>query len=163
MRRGCTGGYASRTSASQVVRCEALGGRLPVTRGLFNLFVKVEGSKRDKRMLYRLHFTDANDHPLTMTGFKVVEDDAGIDNVWTDTSTLSTRLLKGHVEEGDDEAAETLASGRLRIEPLDFARQLATFRTDPAGRVDAVARFGALFAGELWETYGPGAERKDGE
>jgi hypothetical protein len=28
----------------------------------------------------------------------------------------------------------------------------------PAHRVDAIARFGALFAGDLWEVYGPGAK-----
>ncbi len=144
--------------ADGYVRCEALGGERRVERGVFNLFVNQESGKRDKRMLYRLHFADGEDHPLTMTGFKVVEDDAGVDNVWKDTSTLFTRLLAGHVEPGEDESAEVLASGILHIEPLDFAKQLTTFDTEPDGRADAVARFGALFAGNLWEVYGPGAE-----
>jgi cholesterol oxidase len=144
--------------AEGYVHCEALGGRQPVVKGDFNLFVNESADKRDKRMLYRLHFTDAEEHPLTMTGFKVVEDDPGTDNVWKDTSTLYTRLLAGHVGPGEDEAAETVASGVLRIEPLDFARQMTTFDTEPDGRVDAVARFGALFAGNLWEVYGPGAK-----
>lgn len=144
-------------SAVGYVRCDALGGDRPVQHGIFNLFVNPGGDKRDKRMLYRLHFTDGEDHPLTMTGFKVVEDNPGIDNVWADTSTLFTRVLAGHVEAGDDESAEVVASGVLHIEPLDFAKQLTTFDTEPDGRLDAVARFGALFAGNLWEVYGPGA------
>jgi hypothetical protein len=35
---------------------------------------------------------------------------------------------------------------------------MTTFDTEPDGRADAVARFGALFAGNLWETYGPPAK-----
>ena len=145
--------------AEGYVRCDALGGERPVERGDFNLFVDVDGDKRDKRMLYRLHFTDAEDHPLTMTGFKVVRDDPGINNVWKDTSTLYTRVLAGHLEPDGDESAEVVAAGILHIEPLDFAQQLTTFDTEPDGRVDAVARFGTLFAGSLWDVYGPHAKR----
>ena len=144
--------------AEGYVRCDALGGKRPVQRGLFNLFVGAGGDARDKRMLYRLEFTDAEDHPLTMTGFKVVADDPGLDNVWADTSTLFTRVLAGHVAAGEDESAEVVASGVLRIKPLDFAKQLTTFDTRPDRRPDAVARFGALFARNLWDVYGPGAK-----
>ena len=140
------------------VHCEALGGQLPVERGDFNLFVNHDGDERDKRMLYRLHFSDGEGHPVTMTGFKVVKDDPGVDNVWADTSTLYTRVLAGHVEAADDEAAEILATGILHIERRDFAKQMTTFDTEPDGRADAVARFGALFAGNLWEVYGPASE-----
>ncbi len=79
------------------MRSDALGGQLPVERGDFNLFVDVDRDPHRKRMLYRLHFADANGHPLTLTGFKVVEDDPGIDSIWGDTSTLFTRVLAGHV------------------------------------------------------------------
>ncbi|HEX5982761.1 MAG TPA: GMC family oxidoreductase, partial [Solirubrobacterales bacterium] len=144
--------------AEGYVECDALGGRREVEAGLFNLFVNQDGGRRRKRMLYRLHFTDGEEHPVTMTGFKVVEDDPGVDNVWKDTSTLYTRVLAGHVGPEEDEAAETIAAGILHIEPLDFARQLTTFDTTPNGRLDAVARFGALFAGNLWEVYGPAAK-----
>ena len=58
--------------------------------------------------------------------------------------------------------AELVGSGILHIQPLDFARQMTTFRTDPDGRVDAVARFGGLFAGELWEVYGGRASEGTG-
>lgn len=146
--------------AQGYVDCDALGGRCEVEAGLFNLFVNQDGDKRSKRMLYRLHFRDGEEHPVTMTGFKVVEDDPGVDNVWKDTSTLYTRVLAGHVGPEDDATAETIAAGILHIEPLDFAEQLTTFDTTPNGRVDAVARFGALFAGNLWEVYGPAAKGK---
>jgi cholesterol oxidase len=135
------------------VESDAFGGRLPVTDGLFNLFV-AEDSPSHKRMLYRLEFADGESHPLTMTGFKEVRHDHGLD-VWSETTTLFTRLLAGHVAPGDDAGAEVLASGILHIHPLDFARQLTTFRVNPPHRVDALASFGKLFAGELWSVYGP--------
>jgi len=137
------------------VGCEALGGRLPVERGAFNLFV--EGDEPGlKRMLYRLFFRDGVGHPLTLAGFKLVRERSG-GHVWRDTSTLYVRVLRGHVEEGDEPGAEVVASGILRLRPLDFARQLATFRASgpsPAGRIAAVGRFDALFLGQLWRVYG---------
>jgi cholesterol oxidase len=136
------------------VRSDALGGELPVERGDFNLFVDYDHDPHRKRMLYRLHFADANAHPLTLTGFKVVEDDPGIDSIWGDTSTLFTRVLAGHVPADRDEEADRVAAGVLHIMPLDFAHQLTTFRTDPPGQMDAITHFGGLFAGKLWEVYG---------
>ena len=136
------------------IECAALGGRLPVERGIFNLFVDQEGDRSRKRMLYRLHFEDGTGHPLTLVGHKEVEDDPGFD-LWRDTTTLFTRILRGHVGEGHDEGPEVLAAGIIHIQLGDFARQLTTFRCDPPTRLDALARFGGLFAGDLWEVYGP--------
>jgi cholesterol oxidase len=134
------------------VGCDALGGRLPVEGGHFNLFVDQEGDRRRKRMFYRLFFRDGAGHPLTLVGFKEVRDDPGFD-VWSDTSTLYTRVLTGHVNADEEPAAPVLATAILHILPRDFARQMTTFRVKPARRVDALARFGTLFAGSLWETY----------
>ena len=141
------------------VECAALGGRLPVERGIFNLFVDQDGDQSRKRMLYRLHFSDSTGHALTLVGHKEVVDDPGFD-IWRDTTTLFTRVLRGHLEAGAAETAEVVASGIIHIHIGDFARQLTTFRCDPPTRLDALARFGALFAGDLWDVYGPrGKER----
>ncbi len=136
------------------VRCEAIGGRLPVEGGAFNLLVDEAGTGR-KRMLYRLFFRDGVGHPLTLAGTKVVGAGRGT-RVWRDTSTLYTRVSCGHVEEGD-EPAETVASGILRLRLPGFLRQLATFRASgnsPVTRAAAVGRFDALFLGGLWQVYG---------
>ena len=141
-------------SAEGWVGCEALGGRLPVERGAFNLFVEDEPGR--KRMLYRLFFRDGVGHPLTLTGFKVVRERSG-GHIWRDTSTLYVRVLRGHVGEGDEPGAEVVASGILRLRPWDFARQLTTFRAAApslAGRIAAIGRFDALFLGQLWQVYG---------
>jgi cholesterol oxidase len=141
--------------AEGFVRCESLGGERPVERGVFNLFVDHGADRRRKRMLYRLPFADGSGRPFTLTGYKVVEDDPGFD-VWRDTTTLYTRVLRGHVAPAEDERAERVAAGIIHIHGLDFAKQLTTFRSDPPGRLDALGRFGALFAGDLWKVYGPG-------
>jgi cholesterol oxidase len=138
------------------IESDSLGGKLAVSNGVFNLFVTE--SIGEKRMLYRLQFVDGEQHPLTMTGYKEILHDHGLD-VWSETTTLFTRLLAGQIEPDGDADAEILASGVLHIHPLAFAHQLTTFRVEPAHRVDAIARFGSLFAGELWSVYGPRGKR----
>ncbi len=143
------------------VVCDALGGRLPVERVIFNLFVD-EQDPTLKRMLYRLFFRDGAGHPITLTGFKVVRNDPGAD-AWRDTSTLYTRVLKGHVEPAEDPTAEVVASGIIHIRPLDFLRQLTTFRAggpSRAARAAALGRFGTLFMGQLWQVYARRAVRR---
>lgn len=141
------------------VECAALGGRLPVEQGVFNLFVHTPADGGDpyrSRMLYRLHLRDPGGAPVTMTGYKDVHDDPGFD-VWSDTSTLFVRLLSGHVDPPGDADAPVLGAGVLRILVPDFVEQLMTFRThgpSAAERVRALESFGRVFLGELWTTYG---------
>lgn len=142
------------------IESDQFGGRLPVSDGVFNLFV-ADGSPGEKRMLYHLQFSDGEQHALTMTGFKEILHGHGLDG-WSETTTLFTRVLAGHVAPGGDADGRIEAGGILHIHPLDFARQLTTFRVHPAERVDALARFGALFAGELWSVYGPGGRGVSG-
>jgi cholesterol oxidase len=136
------------------LQCDALGGRLPVEKGVFNLFV--DSGPGVKRMLYRLWFRDGVGHPLTMTGYKLVENDAGFD-LWKDTTTLFTKVLQGHVEESGDSSAELIASGILRIRVQDFAKQMTTFRAGGSGGIGAklggLIKFGVIFVGQLAEVY----------
>jgi cholesterol oxidase len=125
---------------------DAFGGRLPVEQGWFNLFVDVAPGV--KHMRYRLWFRDGVGHPLTMVGHKIVSNDAGFD-VWKDTTTLFTRVLQGHVADGEDEGAAVIASGVIVIRARDFAKQLTTFR----GNVPAMAKFGVIFVEQLAEAY----------
>ena len=53
------------------IESDQFGGRLPVSDGVFNLFV-ADGSPGEKRMLYHLQFSDREQHALTMTGFKEI-------------------------------------------------------------------------------------------
>jgi hypothetical protein len=141
--------------ATGFFKSEAFGGTRPVQEGVFNLFVDLNDPTR-KAMFYRLWFTDAQGQDLTLLGFKDVKDDPGSDE-WDDTSTLYTRILKGHVTADDDTAALTIASGIIKIQILDFIQQMTTFRVEGgpvANRIAALARFGRLFLGKLWDVYG---------
>lgn len=135
------------------ITCDVLGGRLPVDRGEFDLFVD-GGDPTDKRMLYRLWFRDSAGHQLRLDGHKVIHDEPGLD-IWTDTTTLFTTVVR--LPDGlDAEAEQPVMAGVLRITPAAFARQLTTFRASAptvAGKAAAIARFGRLFAGQLWDVY----------
>lgn len=142
-------------TATGWVQCDLLGGRLPVERSWFNLFVETDDPART-HMRYRLHLRTGDGRPLTLTGFKVVADDPGFD-VWRDTTRLYVRVLDGHVAPAEDEGATVRATGVITISVPDFLRQLTTFRArGPNRRAEAaaLAAFGRLFLGQLWETYG---------
>ncbi|WP_426592298.1 GMC oxidoreductase [Cellulomonas sp. McL0617] len=159
-----------RGQAVGFVESNVLGGRLEVEQGWFNLFARPTGTP-GRRMLYRLWLTDAGGTPLTLVGAKDVIDDGGLD-AWVDTTTLFTRVVHGHVppppDATPDEVAEVLAdmesveekvpdgtigAGVLVIKPLDLAKQLTTFRTHGPGGARALAAFGKLFMGEVWDVY----------
>jgi cholesterol oxidase len=131
------------------------GGQRPVLKGDFNLFA-ASGDLNRKTMLYRLFFEDAQGNPLTLSGVKNIRDDPGPD-LWSDTTTLQTTVLKGHITAQQEPAADIIATGILHIHAMDFLRQLTTFRADAptvSQRLAAIERFGVFFMGELWSTHG---------
>ena len=136
------------------VDCPALGGRRAISRGRFNLFTA--GAEPGLiHMRYRLFITDGMGRALTLAGVKDVRDDPGAD-VWADTTTLYTQILQGHVEAGA-EPQRVVAAGILRISPLGFARQLASFRASGPGSFGgtrALLQFGRAFYRNLYRVYG---------
>jgi hypothetical protein len=136
------------------VQCDALGGKLTVSAGTFNLFVDKDGPKY-KEMLYRLYFCDSARHPLTLSGFKSIKDDPGFD-LWKDTTTLFTRVLQGYVTPEREASANIVASGIITVHPLDFLKQLTTFRTEAATVFKSVStlwQFLWLWLRSLWAVY----------
>ena len=131
------------------------GGCRPVLKGYFNLFAD-SGDQDRKTMRYQLFFEDAAGEPLTLSGFKTMRDDLGLD-AWADTTTLFTTILQGHVAHDGTSEATVAATGILRIEVADFLHQLASFRADApefVQRSRAIAKFGQFFMGALWKIYG---------
>ncbi|MGH9949223.1 MAG: patatin-like phospholipase family protein [Pyrinomonadaceae bacterium] len=151
------------TALDGYIECEHMGGRLPVEKGWFNLFVDEKDSSQ-KTMLYRLFFKDVSGQPFTLSGFKEVKDDPGFD-IWADTTTLYTTILRGHISSVEERSArdETqkfndlhYASGKIHIYFFDFLKQLTTFRSEGptlSDRTSAMSRFGRLFMGKLWDVY----------
>ncbi|WP_067639997.1 GMC oxidoreductase [Actinomadura latina] len=129
------------------------GGRCPVERGTFNLFV-ADGADDRRLMRYRLLYTDGEDRRRTLSGHKNVLHGPPT-RIWPDTSTLYVRLLDGHVGADEEDGADVVAAGVLHIQLTDFARQLTTFRTSGPDGAGKLLDFGRFFAGELWEVYGP--------
>ncbi len=137
------------------VECEALGGRRPVERGIFNLFSD-EAEPDRTHVYYRLFFSDGAGAPLTLGGFKDVLDEPGLDR-WPDTSTLYVRVFRGHTRRDREPGAEVVAAGILQIQLADFARELATFRArgpSSVARDRVLDDFGRLLLGKLWTVYG---------
>ncbi|HEX9960986.1 MAG TPA: patatin-like phospholipase family protein [Pyrinomonadaceae bacterium] len=136
------------------IECDAFGGRLTVEKALFNLFIDDADPSR-KKMLYRLFFHDKDGRALTLSGFKDIRDDPGFD-LWADTTTLYTHIYNGHVSAEEEKDAEIVASGIINIYFFDFLKQLTTFRVEGStvsDRASALARFGRLFMGKLWDVY----------
>lgn len=142
-------GPAHTARASGWVKCDELGGRLVTEGAEFELFGR-EPDERHARMRYRLLLRDPAGRPLTLHGFKLLEDDPNYDS-WRDVTTLFVRLHAGHNGEGD-----VVATGILRLSALAFLRQLTTFRGTsgwPGARIGAVLRFQAFFMRGLLRIY----------
>jgi cholesterol oxidase len=106
-------------------------------------------------MRYRLFVHDPEGRPATVSGFKHVRDDPGFD-LWSDTSTLFTRVYRGHVSLAEEDEAEVLGAGIISVHLDDFLRQLTTFEVDASSRTEraeVLLRFGRSFMGKLWDVY----------
>src|SRR6266852_647863 len=125
-------------------------GGASVTAGVFHLFEQTD-SLNARKMFYLLPFYGMDGQPYVLTGYKDVRDHGKLD-VWPSTRTLYTLIRKGH-----EEKAPVVAAGVLHILKSDFAHQLTTFRTigasSPLAGAEAMARFGRLFMGTLFDVF----------
>ena len=143
--------------ATGYVEGTQLGGKRPIEKGVFNLFVDTK-DLNSKVMLYRMFFYDEHDQQLTLSGFKRIQNHPGPD-IWRDTTTLYTNIFHGHISQEKEASGDLVAAGILRISLPDFMKQLTTIRaygptfTD---RTKGVKAFGSHFFGRLWEVYGLG-------
>ena len=120
--------------------------------GTWNLFIEDPQRVETRTMAYRMPVTAPDGQGYLISGAKHVHDDRGFD-LWRDTTTL-----QAEVRRGTDGSGPLMFTGTLEIDPVDLVRQLRTFTVtgapDFASRMKAMARFGRLFAGELFETFG---------
>ncbi|HSR66311.1 MAG TPA: alpha/beta fold hydrolase [Acidobacteriota bacterium] len=126
---------------------------LIVTGGAFNLlFLDPQDDRDVRKMRYRMKLTAEDGSNFWFEGFKRVQDDPG-DDMWYDTTTLFITL-----HEGADAGAPVLGRGILKIRNEDFQRQMTTLQVTNASsvqqRLEATGRFGAFFAGALFDIYG---------
>jgi hypothetical protein len=145
-------------SARGTVSCDQLGGTLELQPGSsYNLFVP-DGGPRRRRMLYRFYLLDPDGRPLTLSGFKELIDDPNLD-IWSDTSTLFIRVLRGHQKDDCASEKDTIATGILYISRLGFSRLLLSVRgSGGIGAVKTAVEFGKFFTLGLAKIYGPPSE-----
>ncbi len=124
---------------------------LTVNNGDFNLFVQEEGQNKTRQMRYRMHLTTEAGQTYYFEGFKQIHDDRGLD-IWSDTTTLFTTVYAG-----DSNESPVLGKGILKIQPVDFIKQMTTLKVTNAvnstERLQALDRFSRFFAGTLSEVY----------
>ncbi|WGV26140.1 GMC family oxidoreductase N-terminal domain-containing protein [Halotia branconii] len=124
---------------------------LTVNNGNFNLFVQKAGQNKTRQMRYRMHLTTEAGQTYYFEGFKQIHDDRGFD-IWSDTTTLFTTIY-----DGDSNNSPILGKGILKIQPVDFIKQMTTLKVTNAAnsteRLQALDRFSRFFAGTLSEVY----------
>ncbi|MDJ0734226.1 MAG: GMC family oxidoreductase [Nostocaceae cyanobacterium] len=124
---------------------------MTVTNGEFNLFVLSPEQSKTRQMLYRMQMTAETGEKYYFEGFKQIHDDPGFD-IWSDTTTLYIT-----VRSGDGNDSPVLGKGILKIQPLDFMKQMTTLKVMNASSVsqklEALDRFSRFFAGTLSEIY----------
>lgn len=121
-------------------------------RGVFRLFSPT-GDSGVTRMVYELAF-EHDGRSYYLAGHKVVRNDRHGTDLWSDTTTLFTRL-----HEGTDADGPVVGAGVLRLGVPELARLTTSMKvTNAPGKADqlrAMATFGRFFMGGLWDTYGP--------
>jgi cholesterol oxidase len=125
---------------------------LTTSGGVFNLFVDDPNAVSTRELLYEFVMRSADGRAFHFAGVKTVRDDRGLD-MWADTTTLAITL-----RDGATATAPVLGTGVLHLSVEDFARELTTFNVTGTDsellKLEAIARFGAFFAGRLYKTYG---------
>lgn len=125
---------------------------LQVTNGTFKLLVTDPTRVNARLMVYEMVARAQDGKSYRIDGFKVIHDDKHVE-IWADTTTLFTTVtdLNGPSE-------RVAGKGILHILPADFMRQMTTLQVpnakSPVDALDGVAKFGAFFAGALFQTYG---------
>lgn len=135
-------------------QCAALSPEpLDVMSGRFNLMREDMDRVDTRRFDYVMQLHARDGEVYDFKGFKLVRDDVAGADLWSDTTTLFVEITKP-----GEEAKGQAVRGVLEIAPADFSRQMTTMKVHgavtPADRFKAVAGFGKLFAGALYDVYG---------
>ena len=140
------------TGLGRVRRCSAAGCR---SSGAGSTCSPARARPDSRRMLYRLHFTDAGGNPLTLVGHKDVHDDPGA----TCGGTPRRCSSRCSPDTSPPAAAEDGARWSPRVSsrstcPTSSGSSRPSAPRAPDRRT-AMEEFGRLFLGQLWDVYGP--------
>lgn len=125
------------------------GTGIAANSGVFNLF-KPTNDPDMTYMVYELAFQHQG-QDYYLAGHKNVKDDPGFD-LWSDTTTLYTCL-----HQGKDKHGPIVGAGILTLGVKQLADLISTIKvpgaTSLAEKAHAIEKFGAFFAGKLWDSY----------
>jgi cholesterol oxidase len=135
------------------VEASALSSRpLTVTEGAFRLLIVDEETVGTRQMTYRMKLTSEEGKTFWLEGTKIIHDDPFYD-AWAETTILYVVLREDGSPDG-----KLIGKGILRITSSEFLKQMSTIHVTNAAsaaeRLDAVARFGRFFIGNLWDVFG---------
>lgn len=146
-----TAPFAEGMSASKGVfnLFKADGKAASAPKGLFKYFRSAAADTGDlKHFVYEVAF-EHEGKPYYLAGRKDVRQGG---ELWTDTTTLYTRL-----HDGADATGKVIGAGVLTLGVEDLAALLSTVEVHNASsepeRLAVMMRFGRLFLGELWDSY----------
>ncbi len=124
---------------------------LDISDGVFRLMRRADDAAETRLFEYMMTLTARDGRSFRFMGQKFVHDDYRLGDLWRDTTTLFVDIQ----EQGGNTTARR---GVLTIAPDDFAKQLRTLAgiggSSTLDRLNATAKFGALFAGTLYDIYG---------
>ena len=130
---------------------------LDISEGQFRLMRKDENAVETRRFEYNMLLTARDGRRFRFAGHKVVHNDRLPGDLVRDTTTLFVSLVDGGAGDGATRGGRQ-RYGILRIALTDFTKQVRTIQGvgghSPAQRAAAVAKFGALFAAQLFDIYG---------
>lgn len=125
------------------------GTGIAANSGVFNLFKPTDDPDMTY-MVYELAFQHQG-QDYYLAGHKNVKDDPGFD-LWSDTTTLYTCL-----HQGKDKSGPIVGAGILTLGVKQLADLLSTIEvpgaTSLVEKARAIEKFGAFFAGKLWDSY----------
>jgi cholesterol oxidase len=141
--------YAGTISGTAM--CPALSAEpLDVSDGKFHLMRRSDEAVETRLFEYLMTLATRDGRSISFKGVKYVHDDHRLDLI-EDTTTLFVELT-------ETPNGASAARGVLRILPADFAKQVRTIKgtggSSPTDRLAATAKFGAVFAGQLFDVYG---------
>ena len=124
---------------------------LDISEGVFRLMRKSDAAIETRLFEYQMRLTARDGRSYTFRGQKNVHDDLRPGDMLADMTTL-------FVDIAENGGQSKSARGILVIEPADFSRQMRSLHGIGGGsllaRHNAVVKFGALFAGTLFDVYG---------
>lgn len=140
-----------KASLTGFVSSKIWGERIPIHQGEFALFT-IDQETGNRRMVYSFSFQGNDGEDYTLYGYKIIHHDPAQIDLFSDLTSLYTRLYKGEAK------LENLwGAGILRFKVSTLPAMMASFEVIPAQplwmKTRILSKFFSFCYGEVQETY----------